>query len=281
LFGDIRRKSAGSRLLLTFFTCLAIVGAPGVGFAQQAPEPYDKEAAFAASQAALGEELGDHVLLKRDGEPLNLHALRGRPLVISMIFTSCGHVCPMLTQHLGNVVDIGREALGDDSFAVATIGFDTVVDTPARMTKFAADSGVDSDGDGDNGNWYFLSGDPKTIHALTRDLGFSYFALPKGFDHITQTTIIDRDGRIYRQVYGQRFDTPALVEPLKELVYNSPSDAGFVDQWVDKLQLFCTVYDPDSGRYRFDGSIIVSIIVGLLCLGAIAFFILNQWRDAR
>jgi protein SCO1/2 len=147
------------------------------------------------------------------------------------------------------------------------------------MTKFAADSGVDNEGD--NGSWYFLSGDPKTIHALTRDLGFSYFALPKGFDHITQTTIIDRDGRIYRQVYGQRFDTPALVEPLKELVYNSPSDAGFVDQWVDKLQLFCTVYDPDSGRYRFDSSIFVSIIVGLLCLGAIAFFILNQWRDAR
>jgi protein SCO1/2 len=257
--------------------CLLITPIPG--FTQVAPEPYDKDAAFAASQAVLGEELGDHVLLTRDGEPLNLHALRGRPLVVSMIFTSCGHVCPMLTQHLGTVVEIAREALGDDSFTVATIGFDTVVDTPARMAKFAADSGVDSDGD--NGSWYFLSGEPKTVHALTRDLGFSYFALPKGFDHITQTTVVDRDGRIYRQVYGQRFDTPALVEPLKELVYNTPSDAGFVDQWVDKLQLFCTVYDPESGRYRFDGSIIVSIIVGLLCLGAIAFFIFHQWRDAR
>ena len=251
----------------------------GAVLAQTPPEPYDKDAAFESSQAALGRIVGDHVLTARSGEPLGLAELRGKPLVVSMIFTSCGHVCPMLTQHLGEVVGIAREALGKDSFNVVTIGFDTVVDTPERMAKFAADSGVDSNRD--NGHWYFLSGDPNTVYALTRDLGFSYFALPKGFDHITQTTVIDRDGRIYRQVYGQRFDTPLLVEPLKELVYNSPADAGFVDQWVDKLQLFCTVYDPDSGRYRFDGSIFVSIIVGLICLGAIAFFIFNQWRGAR
>jgi len=275
LFGDVRRQSADLRLYFYAVVVAALLGVASSVFAQTPPEPYDKDAAYAASQAVLGEELGDHVLVTRAGEPLNLHALRGRPLVVSMIFTSCGHVCPMLTQHLGNVVEIAREALGEDSFAVATIGFDTVVDTPERMAKFAADSGVDDQ------NWYFLSGDPKTVHALTRDLGFSYFALPKGFDHITQTTVIDRDGRIYRQVYRQRFDTPALVEPLKELVYNSPVDAGFVDQWVDKLQLFCTVYDPESGRYRFDSSIVVSIIVGLLCLGAVAFFIFNQWRSAR
>ena len=92
---------------------------------------------------------------------------------------------------------------------------------------------------------------------------------------------MDADGKIYRQVYGQRFDTTALVEPLKELVFDSPADAGFVQQWFDRIQLFCTVYDPNSGRYRFDNSIFVSIVVGVLCLGAIAFFVLSQWRDAR
>jgi len=243
--------------------------------AQSPDEPYDKDEALRLSRAALGRTVSGHSLTTRSGAPLALDELRGRPLVVSMIFTSCGHICPMLTQHLGSVVEIAREALGDDSFTVATVGFDTVNDTPERMAKFAADSGVDDT------DWYFLSGDPRTIHALSSDLGFSYFALPKGFDHITQTTVIDADGRIYRQVYGQRFDTPALVEPLKELVYNSPTDAGLVDQWLDKINLFCTVYDPESGRYRFDKSIFISIIVGLMCLGAIAFFIIFHWRDAR
>ncbi len=105
--------------------------------------------------------------------------------------------------------------------------------------------------------------------------------MPKGFDHITQTTVVDANGRIYRQVYGQRFETTALVEPLKELVFDSPIDAGLVEQWIDRIQLFCTVYDPNSGRYRFDNSIFVSIVVGLMCLGAIAFFVFYHWRDAR
>ncbi|MFQ5634862.1 MAG: SCO family protein [Gammaproteobacteria bacterium] len=253
---------------------LAALAAANAG-AQDATEPYDRDEALRMSQAALGGVIGNHSLTMRSGEALSMRELRGRPLIVSMIFTDCGHICPMLTQHLGNVVEIAREALGDDSFNVATVGFDTPVDTSERMAKFAADSGVD------DRNWYFLSSDPRTIHALSSELGFSYYALPKGFDHITQTTVIDAEGRIYRQVYGQRFETPALVEPLKELVYNTPVDAGFVDQWIDKLQLFCTVYDPDSGRYRFDSSIFVSIIVGLMCLGAIALFILSHWREAR
>lgn len=243
--------------------------------AEERIDSYDQDVALRVSQAAIGRSLGRHTLTTRSGDLLALEALSGRPLVVSMIFTNCGHICPMLTQHLGDVVEIAREALGEDSFTVVTVGFDTVNDTPERMAQFARDSGVDDQ------HWYFLSADPQTIHALSSDLGFSYFALPKGFDHIAQTTIVDGEGRIYRQVYGQRFDTPALVEPLKELVFGSPSGAGFIDQWVDKIQLFCTVYDPDSGRYRFDNSIFISIATGLICLGAIAFFIICNWRDAR
>lgn len=261
-----RRRFAIANLLL------AVAVAAG---AQVRIDTYDKDAALRDSQAAIGRTLRDHTLLTRAGEPLALGELRGRPLVVSMIFTSCGHICPMLTQHLGDVVEIARDALGDDSFAVATIGFDTIVDTPERMAEFAENSGVD------DRNWYFLSADPRTIHSVTSDLGFSYFALPRGFDHITQTTIVDANGRVYRQVYGQRFDTTALVEPLKELVFDTPSGAGLVEQWIDRIQLFCTVYDPGSGRYRFDRSIFVTIVVGVVCLGAIALFIVLHWRQAR
>ncbi len=265
-----RRVRAIARLVALLLVALQVPVT-----AQERIDTYDKDAAFELSQAAIGRDLGEYALTTRTGEQLDIGDLRGRPLVVSMIFTSCGHICPMLTQHLGNVVEIAREALGEDSFNVATIGFDTVVDTPERMAGFAADSGVD------DRNWYFLSADPKTIHRLSGDLGFSYFALPKGFDHITQTTVVDANGRIYRQVYGQRFETTALVEPLKELVFDSPTDAGLVEQWIDRIQLFCTVYDPNSGRYRFDNSIFVSIVVGLMCLGAIAFFVFYHWRDAR
>ena len=38
---------------------------------------------------------------------------------------------------------------------------------------------------------------------------------------ITQTTIIDRDGRIYRHVYGEEFPVRMFMEPLKDVVYGT------------------------------------------------------------
>jgi protein SCO1/2 len=128
--------------------------------------------------------------------------------------------------------------------------------------------------------WYFLAGDDKSIAALSKDLGFQFYPSSKGFDHLTQTTIVDATGVVYRQVYGVDLEPQAFVEPLKELVFNTPRDAGFVDHWVDSFLLFCTVFDPNSGRYKFDYSIAMTIFVGVLCLGAIATFVIREWRRA-
>ena len=49
-------------------------------------------------------------------------------------------------------------------------------------------------------------------------MGFLYYKSSNGFDHLIQATVIDADGVVYRQVYGQVFDTPLLVDPLIDLV---------------------------------------------------------------
>ena len=237
---------------------------------------YDKDSALAVSQAAMGTRLGDYRLRDIHGQAFDLGRLRGRPLVVSMIYTSCHHVCPIITRSLADAVDVAREALGDDSFSVVTIGFDWKVDSPDRMRQFATQQGA-ADIDG----WHFLAGDARTLDALSDNLGFLFYPSAKGFDHLTQTTIVDRQGTIYRQLYGVDLDTPTLVEPLKELVFDTPRSAGLIDHWISTFRLFCTVYDPNSDRYRFDYSIFMTIAVGLLCLGAIATFIIREWRNAR
>lgn len=250
--------------------CL-LLAAPA-GAAQQ----YDRESALAISQAAIGTRLEDYRFRGTDGQPFDLASLRGRPLVISMIYTSCHHVCPMITRNLVKTVDVAREALGEDAFSVVTIGFDWKVDSPERMRQFAVQQGADGIGD-----WHFLAADARTIDTLSDNLGFVFYPSAKGFDHLTQTTIVDRSGTIYRQIYGVDIDTPTLVEPLKELVFDTPSGAGLIGHWVSTFRLFCTVYDPNSDRYRFDYSIFTTIVVGLLCLGSIATFIVREWRSAR
>jgi len=247
--------------------CLAV--------AQAEPREYDRDDALQLSQAAVGGNLGSHTLRDTAGQPFELAVLRGKPLVVSMIYTSCHHVCPTITRNLAVAVDIAREALGEDAFNVITIGFDWATDTPDRMRLYASERRIDDP------RWYFLAGDATTIAALSRDLGFQFFPSAKGFDHLTQTTIVDAAGVIYRQVYGVDLEPQGFVEPLKELVFHTPRDAGFVDHWVDTFLLFCTVYDPNSGRYKVDYSIAMTIFVGVLCLGAVAIFILREWRRAR
>lgn len=236
---------------------------------------YDRDAALAQSQAALGEPLGDYTLRNTAGQPFELGSLRGKPLVISLIYTSCHHICPLITRNIQETVDIAREALGDDSFSVISVGFDWRVDTPERMRIYARQFGIDDPA------WHFLSGDDVSINALAESLGFQFYASPKGFDHLSQTTVVDAEGVIYRQIYGEDFEPPALVEPLKELVFDIPRSAGIIEHWVGTFKLFCTVYDPNTGRYAFDYSIFLGILIGVLCLGSVAAFVAREWKHAR
>jgi len=236
---------------------------------------YDRDAALSQSQAALGEPLGDYTLRNIDGQPFELSSLRGKPLVISLIYTSCHHICPLMTRNIQETVDIAREALGDDSFSIISVGFDWRVDTPERMRLYRRQFGINDPA------WYFLSGDDASINTLAENVGFQFFASPKGFDHLSQTTVVDADGVIYRQIYGEDFEPPAFVEPLKELVFDTPRSASVIEHWVDTFKLFCTVYDPNTGRYTFDYSIFLGILIGVLCLGSVAVFVAREWKHAR
>jgi len=240
-------------------------------------DQYDGDAAIERSQAAVGQSLGDFLLYDRQGNAVQLSQYRGRPLLISMIFTSCHHVCPAITRHLAVAVEAAREALGEDSFQVITIGFDTAVDKPDAMRVFASKQSIDDP------NWEFLSGSADVMAELVSNIGFVYFPSPRGFDHINQVTAIDRDGVVYRQVYGAAFDLPWLVEPLKELVYNRPGpDAHLVAGLLDRIKLFCTVYDPNTGRYKFDYSLFVGIGVGaLVVLSVMIWLLLEYFRSRR
>ena len=77
------------------------------------------------------------------------------------------------------------------------------------------------------------------------------------------------------------FDTPLLVEPLKELVFGTPRTASFLESLGNRIKLFCTVYDPATDRYRFDYSIFLGGIIGLTSLGLVAFLVVREWKRKR
>lgn len=239
--------------------------------------PLDEDAALARSQRAVGTVIGDHQLNDRHGRRVSLRTVFERPAVISLIYTSCHHTCPVITRRLAEASRDAREVLGANSFNVVTVGFDTVNDTPYAMRHFAKGQGVDDD------HWYFLSADAATVAALVEETGFTYQPSPHGFDHLTQATVVEAGGTIYRQVYGETFELPWLVEPLKQLVFGQPVAAGghLLDGLLGRIRLVCTVFDPATGRYRFDYTIFIQMAIGTIIVVAVLTYLIREAIRAR
>ena len=240
------------------------------------PEPdfssFSHDDALAYSQAAIGATVQGVELIKTDGTPVSLEAYRGKPLVISMIFSSCHHICPSTTAHLQDVVEKARDVLDQDSFQVVSVGFDTVNDSPERMAQFRNSTDVTDE------YWDFLSGDAANMDKLVRQLGFIYTPSARGFDHLIQSSVIDENGVIYRQVYGISFPTPQLIEPLKELVFGKPKSHSTLDYLGGRIRLFCTVYDPATDSYYIDISVFIGTFVGLIVSILFGRILIKEWR---
>ena len=239
-------------------------------FAQQAAE-FDSAMAFEISQAAIGTKLSDLNFTDTEGMTVRLADYYNKPLLISLVFTACHLTCPVTTKQLKSAVTAAHDALGENSFNVITIGFDTQRDTPQNMRTFAQQQNINIR------NWSFLSGSQASIDALTNQLGFSYFTSPRGFDHLTQVSIVDQQGVIYQQVYGEVFELPWLVEPLKELVFNKPAaQRHLFSDFIAKVKIFCTVYNPNTGRYRFDYSLFIQILIGLFVVLSVGVYLYRE-----
>ena len=241
-----------------------------------AAQAFDEKAALRDSQAAIGRTIGDYTLRDTEGRPVRLADLRGKPLVVSFVYTGCFQVCPVTTQAVADAVARAERTLGPGTFRVATIGFNLPFDSPEAMKEFRRKHAVESP------NWLFLSPDAKTLPGLVADFGFRYESTAAGFDHLLQASIVDPQGRIYRQVYGDSFATQLFVGPLLELTQNAPVPQG--DAWAlfEKVKLLCTVYDPVAGRYRLNYVIVAEILVGAsVVLGILAFLVVELRRRRR
>jgi len=263
---------------LSFFILPSTLsGAQSAAEGQDSITKFQYKTALQSSQEAIGRTLDDFPLTDHEGRALSLSDFRGKPLVLSLVYTSCYHICPMTTRHLSKVVEKAREALGRDSFSVAVLGFDVQYDTPQAMVSYAKKQGIEDD------DWFLLSADGDTVNTLTKQLGFLFFPSPNGFDHIVQTTVIDADGKIYRQVYGEVFETPLLVEPLKELVLGRPKPGQTLfAELVDKVRFFCTTYDPNRDGYHFDYSLFIGLAIGaFIILSGLTFVVIEILKGKK
>ena len=251
--------------------------APAIGQSLAAtPVSLDQAAALRASQAVVGNAVSDFTLLDREGRPVRLSSYRGKPLLVSFIYTGCFQVCPLTTRSLQSAIEAGRDVFGTTHFNVVSIGFNQPADSPQSLKAFARQHRIDAP------NWEFLSPDAAIVEPLTREFGFSYLAVPAGFDHVLQVTLLDAGGRIYRQIYGEDLNAGSIGDPLAQLLRNAPVAQQFrLDDLIDRVRILCTVYDPKTGKYRVKYDLLIEVAGGVTFALSMLWFFLAEWRSRR
>lgn len=256
---------------------LALAAVLGLTIAAPAGATADRDRELLrTSQAAIGRTAGDWRFTDRNGRDVRLSNYRGQTLVVSFIYTGCFQVCPTTTQFLKRVAAAARDALGPGSFRIVSIGFNQPFDTPEALAAFARQQGIDAE------YWEFLAPRAADVGPLLAEFGMSVTPTTAGFDHLIQATIVDPRGRIHAQVYGDQFELPMFIGPLKQVLAGEAARAISLENVWLKVKLYCTVYDPASGKYKFNYSLFVEIFAGLTTLGALLWYLgregMRQYR---
>ena len=270
------RLIAHTGAMLAILCCVAVPAAASESVAPVFAPALDQATALRASQAAVGRAIGDYTLQDREGRTVRLSSYRGKPLLVSFIYTGCFQVCPTTTRALQQAASVAREALGGGRFNVISIGFNQPADSPQALKSFAAQYGINSP------NWEFLSPPAAIVPHLARDFGFEFVATAAGFDHLLQVSVVDAEGRIYRQVYGEDYSADYLTEPLRQLVTGTPvANATSLSAILEQVRILCSVYDPRTGKYRVSYAIVLEIAGGVTFLLWIIWFFLGEWWTRR
>lgn len=235
-----------------------------------------EEEAIDLANAAVGRVVPDFTLRDTSGKPVKLSSYRGKPLLVSFIYTGCFEICPTQTRTLYEAVKGLDNMLGEDQFNVISVGFNQPFDDPSAMRSFAAQHRIK------HRNWDFLSPRPEDIAAMMQAFGFSAVATPAGFDHVLGVTVVDAQARIHSQVLGNVLHTSNLGVPLRRLLlYEQPLPQTAVGHLIERVRILCTVYDEATGEYRYDWKLILQLVSGLLFFLTMFIWLFAEWRRQR
>ncbi len=237
----------------------------------------DAAAALERSHAAIGGGPFEAVLLDSAEQPRQLSEFRGKPVLVSFVYSGCFEVCPTSSRALARAVAAMRERFGPNQFNVLTIGFNQPTDSPQAMRNFAARLGIR------DSNWHFLSPRKQDVAALEQAFGFEHVATPMGFDHTLQVSVLDAAGVLRAQVYGDAFHADALGEPLRLLIGGDllTRPPGNWRDLLERVRILCSVYDPITGRYQTDYTLYLELAGGLTFILAMLWFVVHEHRLRR
>jgi protein SCO1/2 len=157
----------------------------------------------------IGDEVPDFALINQDNKRIHLSQYRGRPLLLTFIYTRCPlpDYCPLTSKNFSEIYQgLQSMALPGRKPHLLTISFDTDYDTPAILRDYAARYMHPVDFD----QWEFATGSPEEIRKITGYFGLVYSKESGQITHSLVTALIGAGGKLERLYMGNQW-TPGQV----------------------------------------------------------------------
>ncbi|TXH34864.1 MAG: SCO family protein [Burkholderiaceae bacterium] len=129
-------------------------------------------------------------LTDSNGQTRDWRALRGKPQLVTMFYTSCKFICPLIIES-GKAVERQLTPAQQKRLGIVMISMDPARDTPAALKKIADQRKLDGS------RWTLASPRAGDVRAVASVLGIRYRLLADGeFNHSSVLILVDAEGRI-------------------------------------------------------------------------------------
>ncbi len=130
-----------------------------------------------------------------EGREITLAEFRGRPVVLTMFFASCGYACPLLVSDVTQIRELIPAEIRDQ-VALVLVSFDIERDTPEALKQYKTKRLLDD-------QWTLLHGDDNAVSELAALLGVKYKLENNGmYSHSNLINILNPEGEIVHQREG-------------------------------------------------------------------------------
>lgn len=147
-----------------------------------------------------------------EGENIELKDLKGKTLVMVMIYTSCKAACPRLVADMRNI-EKQIPATYNTDLQYVLVSIDPETDTPKRLKKFAKENLMDAT------HWTFLQGTKENVREFANVLAVKYKQIsPLDFSHSNIISVFNPKGELIHQQEGLGVDNKETIQKIIETV---------------------------------------------------------------
>ncbi len=175
--------------------------------------------AYAGDKKPLGSELPGNSLYhltsdwtNDEGESLRLASMRGRPLVLALMFTNCEFACPMIVNDMRKIEkSLSKKQRKGVDFVLVTL--DPERDTVGALRAYRDKMRLAGSG------WTLLTGGAENIRELAAVLGFNYREDEREqYAHSNLITLIDANGVVVHQQQGMNNEPKPMTERILKIL---------------------------------------------------------------